>query len=97
MRVTDYSATCIDHFAIKYLNSAVATILKHENFSDHHPITVCFPVKNRFNSPSEFYRDVFFLQKMQHKLSQLVVSDDANASFSDLNYFLKSGQQIGSS
>ena len=74
-RETSNSATCLDHFIYQNLASSDFSVLTHENFSDHYPILMKWPLNVDTEQNYLPFRDISFI-KNQEQLSNYLIDLD---------------------
>ena len=99
-RETSTSATCLDHFI--YQNFAIPefSVLTHENFSDHYPILMKWPINGDTEQNYLPFRDISFIKDQENRSKYLTdldwnlrnrchffESDSTNELFNKFNSF----------
>ena len=94
-RVTNNSATCIDHFIYNNINEVTVDVLEHQSFSDHHPVRMNWNAQSQKINQRFPFRDTSFLknkEKLHMFKTELMISltnlegqisdeDDVNSAF----------------
>ena len=86
-RETSISATCLDHFIYQNFASPEFSVLTYENFSDHYPILMKWPIKVDTEENKLSFRDISFI-KDQEQLSNYLT--DLDWSLRNRCHFLES-------
>ena len=74
-RETSISATCLDHFIYQNFASPEFNVLTYENFSDHYPILMKWPINVDIEQNKLPFRDISFI-KDQEQLSNYLTDLD---------------------
>lgn len=61
-RVTDSTATCIDHFIHQNIPEVSVTVLEQQNFSDHYPVLFSWSINYLPSNSVKIFRDTSFLK-----------------------------------
>ena len=61
-RITDSSATCIDHFIARDIDISMAKVLDEQNVTDHCPIVLEFLISTKDFEIHKIFRDTKFLE-----------------------------------
>ena len=83
-RETSNSTTCLDYFIYQNFASPEFSVLTHENFSDHYPILMKWPIKVDTEQNYLPFRDMSFIEdqeQLSNYLTDLVEPKESTSLF----------------
>ena len=78
--MSSISEACLDHFAMRDLDDAKVIVLEHQEFSDHYPISLSFPIQQKLEEGFVIFTDSSFSEffKLNDKFLFLLINESKN-------------------